>query len=81
MAVRALGSANAWATSAENESLRLRPSLYVSEDVKAGDIATHANVRSVRPGGGLPPKEIERVMGRSFTADSPAGTPVSWDLF
>jgi len=81
MAVRALGSGDAWATSAENESLRLRPSLYVSEDVKAGDIATHANVRSVRPGGGLPPKEIDRVMGRSFTEDSPAGTPVSWDLF
>ena len=81
MAVRALGSADAWATSAENESLRLRPSLYVSDDVKAGDIATHANVRSVRPGGGLPPKEIDRVLGRVFTADAPAGTPVNWDLF
>ena len=81
MAVRALGSADAWATSAENESLRLRPSLYVSSSVKAGDIASAANVRSVRPGGGLPPKEIDRVMGRAFNTDAEPGTPVSWDLF
>lgn len=80
-AVRALGSASSWATSSENESLRLRPSLYVSEDVKAGDVASDANVRSVRPGGGLPPKQIDRVFGQTFTADAPKGTPVSWDLF
>lgn len=81
MAVRALGSADSWATSAENESLRLRPSLYISENVRAGDIATTANIRSVRPGGGLPPKEIDRIIGRVFKADSTAGTPVDWDLF
>lgn len=80
-AVRALGSASAWASSAENESLRLRPSLYVSEQVKAGDVANSNNVRSVRPGGGLPPVEIDRVLGRTFTADAAVGTPVSWDLF
>lgn len=80
-AIRSLGSANAWSTAAENESLRLRPSLYVALDVKAGDVVDHTNVRSVRPGGGLPPKEIENVMGRVFTRDAPAGTPVGWDLF
>jgi pseudaminic acid synthase len=81
MAFRALGSANAWATDAEGESLRLRPSLYISTDVKAGDIASPLNVRSVRPGGGLPPKEINRIMGRPFSVDAFPGTPVSWDLF
>ena len=80
-AVRALGSASAWATSAENESLRMRPSLYVSEDVRVGDVATAENVRSVRPSGGLPPAEIGRVLGRTFVADASIGTPVSWDLF
>lgn len=79
-AVRALGSASAWATTAENESLRLRPSLYVAADVRAGDMATPENVRSVRPSGGLPPVEIDRVMGRTFAVDAPLGTPVSWDL-
>lgn len=81
MAVRSLGSADAWATSAENESLRLRPSLYVSTSVRTGDVASSANVRSVRPAGGLPPKEIDQVMGRPFIVDAEPGTPVSWDLF
>lgn len=80
-AVRALGSADVWSTTAENESLRLRPSLYVALDVKAGDAVTEANVRSVRPAGGLAPAELPRVIGRVFSADAVAGTPVSWDLF
>lgn len=80
-AVRALGSASSWATDAEAESLRLRPSLYVSADVRAGDRVTDLNVRSVRPSGGLPPVEIDRVRGRVFSSDTAMGTPVSWDQF
>ena len=80
-AVRALGSASAWASQAENESIRLRPSLYVSADVVAGEIATPENVRSVRPSGGLPPVEIDKVLGRTFAADAALGTPVAWELF
>ena len=79
-AVRALGSASAWATEAENESQRLRPSLYITESVKAGDIVTAQNVRSVRPAGGLPPVEIDRVVGRVFRADADRGTALDWDL-
>ncbi len=79
-AVRALGSASEWASSAENESLRLRPSLYISADVKAGEVASPENVRSVRPSGGLPPVEIDRVLGRTFAVDASLGTPVNWDL-
>jgi pseudaminic acid synthase len=80
-ATRALGSADVWATTAENESLRLRPSLYVTSSVKAGQRATADNVRSVRPGGGLPPADLALVIGREFTADAEPGDPVSWDLF
>lgn len=79
-AVRALGSASVWATSAENESLRLRPSLYVSSDVKAGDRITNENVRSVRPSGGLPPADLPVVLGRAFKVDAVLGTPLTWDL-
>jgi len=79
-AARALGSASTWSTAAETEALRLRPSLYVSADVKAGDVATPQNVRSVRPGGGLPPAEIDRVLGRTFAVDAALGTPVDWSL-
>lgn len=80
-AARALGSASVWSTAAETESLRLRPSLYVSADVRAGEVATADNVRSVRPSGGLPPVEIDRVLGRTFAQDAALGTPVAWELF
>ncbi|BDZ53747.1 pseudaminic acid synthase [Agromyces marinus] len=79
-AARALGSADAWATSAESESLRLRPSLYIAADVRAGERFTPENVRSVRPSGGLPPAEIDRVLGRTAARDAATGTPVNWDL-
>jgi N-acetylneuraminate synthase len=80
-ATRALGAADVWATSAENESLRLRPSLYVTTSVKPGDIVSNENVRSVRPSGGLAPAELPNVIGRTFSREAAVGTPVSWDLF
>ncbi|MFM5951037.1 MAG: pseudaminic acid synthase [Micrococcales bacterium] len=76
----ARGSAHVWTTKAETESLRLRPSLYVTKSVKAGDVITHENVRSVRPGGGLPPKELPNVIGRTFAQDAELGTAVTWNL-
>lgn len=76
----ALGSPSAWEHDAENESLRFRPSLYITEDVKAGDLISEKNVRSVRPTGGLPPKELPRVMGKTFRSDATKGTPLNWDL-
>jgi N-acetylneuraminate synthase len=54
--------------------------LYVAVDVTAGAVVTPANVRSVRPAGGLPPAEIGNVVGRRFAVDTAKGTPLSWDL-
>jgi pseudaminic acid synthase len=79
-AATSLGSASQWTTSAETESLRLRPSLFVTRDVLAGEIVSPENVRSVRPAGGLPPKEIDKVMGRTFSSALPKGTPVDWPI-
>lgn len=64
----------------EKEGLRLRRSLYVVEDVKAGDPVTERNVRSIRPAGGLAPAEIANVLGRTFRVDAAKGTALSWDL-
>ncbi|WIY04183.1 pseudaminic acid synthase [Amycolatopsis mongoliensis] len=64
----------------EKEGLRLRRSLYVVEDVRAGDEVTPANVRSIRPAGGLAPAEITKVVGRTFRVDAAKGTPLTWDL-
>ncbi|WP_097323485.1 pseudaminic acid synthase [Paractinoplanes atraurantiacus] len=77
---RALGTTRIGPTESEREGLRFRRSLYVVADVEAGDEVTAANVRSIRPAGGLPPAEIGRVLGRSFTRDVAKGTALSWDL-
>ena len=55
-------------------------SLFVVEDVKAGEIITDKNIRSIRPGYGLPPKHINQILGKHFTHDVKRGTPLDWDL-
>lgn len=66
---------------AEREGLRFRRSLFVVQDVRAGDEVSEANVRSIRPAGGLPPDAIGAVTGKAFRCDVARGTPLSWDLF
>ena len=44
-------------------------SLYVAEDMKAGDIITERNVRSVRPGYGLHPKYLPEIIGKRVNCD------------
>ncbi len=56
-------------------------SLFVAQDVKAGETITPDNVRSVRPGYGMPPKYYEQVMGKSFKQEVAAGTPLQESLF
>lgn len=48
-------------------------SLYVAEDVKAGDVVMEKNVRSVRPGYGLHPKYLPEVLGKKFVKDCKLG--------
>ncbi|PXY34953.1 pseudaminic acid synthase [Prauserella sp. PE36] len=77
---QALGEPVLGPKESEREGLRLRRSLYVVEDVRAGDPVTERNVRSIRPAGGLPPGDIAKVLGRTFRVDAVKGTPLSWDL-
>lgn len=55
-------------------------SLFIAEDVKAGDVLTSKNVRSVRPGFGMAPKYLKDILGKTFTTDSLKGTPMTWEL-
>ena len=55
-------------------------SLYVAEDVKAGDVITEKNVRSVRPGYGLHPKYLPDVLGKKFVKDCQIGERFSLDM-
>ena len=55
-------------------------SLYVAEDVKAGDVVTEKNVRSIRPGFGLHPKYLPEVIGKRFVKDATKGDRFSLEL-
>ncbi|GAA1638599.1 pseudaminic acid synthase [Catellatospora bangladeshensis] len=77
---QALGGTRIGPTDSEKEGLRFRRSLYVVADVQAGDLVSADNVRSIRPAGGLPPAEIDNVLGRHFTRPATKGTPLTWDL-
>lgn len=55
-------------------------SLFIAQDMKAGDVFTPENLRSVRPGCGLHTRYYEELLGKKITRDAKLGTPMSWDL-
>lgn len=61
-------------TTAEQTSLVFRRSIYICQDVKAGDTITPQNVRCIRPGFGLEPKHYDWILGRKFNDDFKRGT-------
>ena len=55
-------------------------SLFIAKDMKAGDVLTETNLRSVRPGDGLHTRYWHALLGRVVTRDVLKGTPMSWSL-
>lgn len=76
----ALGEARVGRQSAAEPSVVFRRSLYAVADIKSGEPLSPVNVRSIRPGHGLPPKHLDTVLGRRAACDIPRGTPLSWEL-
>jgi pseudaminic acid synthase len=77
---RALGRAHYDLLGSERANATFRRSLYVACDIAAGEPLSHANVRSIRPGAGLPPAELDRVIGRQAARDLKRGEPLAWDM-
>jgi len=77
---KALGQINYGPCSAERESMQFRRSLYVVENIQAGEPLTKDNVRAIRPGFGLAPKYLDMVIGRKANQDLKKGTALSWEL-
>ncbi len=77
---QSLGTVSYGPSAAEKPSLQYRRSLYVTQDIKAGEPFTRDNVRAIRPGLGLPTKHLETFLGRTASRDIRKGTPLKWDL-
>jgi pseudaminic acid synthase len=76
----AMGQVNYTLTAKEQNSLQFKRSLYVVQDMKAGEPFTPSNVRSIRPANGLHTRYYEQVLGQVASEDVKAGTALSWNL-
>ena len=71
---QALGQVSYGPTATEKKSIQFRRSLYIVQDLKAGDVLTRENVRAIRPGLGLPTKYLGVVLGKTVNQDVKRGT-------
>lgn len=75
----ALGSVFYGAAEQEKENLRFRRSIFVTADMRAGEVFTEDNIRSIRPSDGLAPKYYKSVLGRRAAHDIRRGEPLAWE--
>ena len=77
---QALGHISYGPTEAEKKSLQYRRSLYIVQEMKAGDVLTKDNVRAIRPGLGLATKYMDIIMGKQVGVDVKKGSPLNWNM-
>ena len=75
----AVGGVNYTRTTDEAKNVQFRRSLFVVEDVEAGELFTAQNVKSIRPALGLHTRHFDEIVGRRAAAHIERGTPLSWD--
>jgi len=78
---QAIGEVTYGPTEKEKASMKYRRSLYIVEDMKAGELLTEKNLRAIRPGFGLVPKYYDILLGKKIKNDVKKGTPITWNLF
>ncbi len=76
---KALGKVSYTLTDKQRNSRGRSRSLYVVEDMKAGDVFTEQNLRSIRPGFGLHTKYYDEILGKRCTCDLKKGTATKWE--
>jgi pseudaminic acid synthase len=79
-AERAIGKIDYSISEKEKNSRLFRRSIFAVEDIKAGEELTEDNIRIIRPGHGLKPKNWEKVLHKKALKDIEKGTPLNWDL-
>lgn len=76
---QSLGTVSYGPTHKEKKSIEYRRSLYVVQDMQAGEVFTSHNVRAIRPGLGLPTKYLGVFLGKVTSRSIKKGTPLGWD--
>lgn len=77
---KAIGKPHYGADKIEAENVVFRKSLFVVQDIKTGEMFTPKNVRVIRPGYGLAPKFLKKIISRKASKNIEQGTPLSWNL-
>ncbi|MBC8399225.1 MAG: pseudaminic acid synthase [Flavobacteriales bacterium] len=67
-------------TESKKKSREFSRSLFIIKDVKKGELISNENIRSIRPGFGLHPKELPNIIGKKFSKNQEKGTPLSWNM-
>ena len=80
MIEKAVGKVTYDLTPKQKKSREHSRSLFVAQDMKAGDVFTPENLRSVRPSCGLHTRYYEELLGKRITRDARLGTPMDWSL-
>ncbi len=81
MAWKAIGKVCYGTLDAERTTIEGRPSLYFLADLTSGTTIKPEHLGTYRPDLGLPPKEIEHIIGLTLKRTVTAGEPVSWEVF
>ncbi|TGK09956.1 pseudaminic acid synthase [Leptospira fletcheri] len=79
-AEKSLGVINYDLSESVKKSREFSRSLFIVKDIKIGEMFTEENVRSIRPGFGLHPKYLDKVLGKVSTGDLKAGTPLDYSM-
>jgi len=75
----ALGCIDYTHKESEKQNLKFRRSIYAVKNISAGDKLTHNNIRSIRPGFGLPPKLFKEIVGKTAKVNIDIGTPLNFE--
>ncbi|MBO5031611.1 MAG: pseudaminic acid synthase [Lachnospiraceae bacterium] len=76
---KAMGKVSYGVSKQEETNTCFRRSLFVVEDIAAGEKLTPENIRSIRPAYGLKPKHYKEVLGKTAKHALKRGTPLSWE--
>jgi pseudaminic acid synthase len=77
---KALGEVNYELSEEARKNRIFARSLFAVKDIRAGETLTEDNIRSIRPGYGLPPRYLTEILGKKAKKDIQRGTPLAWDL-